>query len=67
MLVLGCRTVQFCVKACADLQYFISVCFYFIFFNFHFTYLFLWSSLVYMFWSSTALKYSFNMICPFLS
>ena len=59
--------VQFCVKACADLQYFFSICLYFIFFIVHFTYLFLWSALVYMFWSSTTLKYSFNMTCPFLS
>ena len=67
VLVLECRIVQFCVKACADLRYFIYVCLYFIFFILHFTYLFLWPSFVYMIWSPTTLKYSFNLICSFLS
>ena len=66
LLALECRTVQFCVKSCADLQYFISVCLYFIFVIFHFIYLFLWSCTVYLFWSSTTLEHSFNMICSFL-
>ena len=38
-----------------------------LYFIFDFTYLFLWSFLVYILFSSTTLKYSFNMICPFLS
>ena len=49
VLVLEFRTVQLCVKACADFQYFISVCLYFLFFSFYLTYLFLWSSFVCLF------------------
>ena len=48
------------VKKCAQI-FSISFLFVLHFFIFYFTYLFLWSSFVYMFWSSTTLKYSFNM------
>ena len=65
--MLECRTVYFCVKAYPYLPYFIPVCFYFIFFIFHYTYLLLWSSFVYLFRFSTTLKYSFNTTCKFLS
>ena len=43
-------------KKCTDLQYFISVCLCLIFFIFHFPHLFLWSSFVYLVWSSIILK-----------
>ena len=33
----------------------------------HFSYLVLWFSFVYLFWSSTTLKHVFNVICSFLS
>ena len=69
MLVLECTTIQLCVKACADLQYisFLSVCFSFSQFLISHIIFFGPTLYIIMLWSSTILKYSFNMIYPFLS